>query len=250
MRRIGQHHVALDGDEPVGQLLQERQEGQVGQQHAVLGVVDDPGDLLGEQPRIDRVIDRPDPENAVPGFQMPGGVPGERPHPVAEPDAVAVEALGDLQGAGADLRIVGGHQRAFDRARMDAARTVVQCRVIDDAMAQQRPVLHQSQHGSLPGRRPSVPARLQLRELSQPWMRGKPVSMRILLLAGAQSPANRASPKREISCTVAPVVARSARMSPMAGANLKPWPEQGEATTICGAPGSRSMMKSPSGVMV
>jgi hypothetical protein len=45
---------------------------------------------------------------------------------------------------------------------------------------------------------------------------------------------NRASEKREISWAVAPVVARSARISPIIGANLKPWPEQGDATIICG----------------
>ena len=31
--------------------------------------------------------------------------------------------------------------------------------------------------------------------------------------------------------------ARSARISPIILANLKPWPEQGEARTICGASG-------------
>ena len=34
-----------------------------------------------------------------------------------------------------------------------------------------------------------------------------------------------------------PPMARSARISPITGANLKPWPEQGEATIICGASG-------------
>ena len=53
-----------------------------------------------------------------------------------------------------------------------------------------------------------------------------------------------------MSCRVAPSVARSARISPITGANLKPWPEQGEATMTFGAPGSRSMMKSWSGVTV
>ncbi len=41
-----------------------------------------------------------------------------------------------------------------------------------------------------------------------------------------------------------------ARISPITGANLKPWPEQGEATITFGAPGRRSMMKSWSGVTV
>ena len=150
MRRVGEHHVALDRDQPVGELLQERQEGEIGHQHARLGMVDDPGDLVGEQARIDGVIDGADPQDAVPGFQMPGGIPGERRHPVTEPDAVAVEPLGHPQRPAADRPVGGGHQRAFHRARMDGALAMVQCGMIDDAMAQKRPVLHQSQHGGFP----------------------------------------------------------------------------------------------------
>ena len=80
----------------VGELFQQRHEGEVGHHHAVLGVIDDPDDLLGKQPRIDGVVDRADAEDAVPGFEMPPGVPGQRRDAVAELDAVAVEALRDL----------------------------------------------------------------------------------------------------------------------------------------------------------
>ena len=104
MRGVGEHDVALDGGQLVGDLFQQRHEGEVGDQHAVLGVIDDPDDLLGEQPRIDGVIDRADAEDAVPGLQVPPGVPGQRRHPVAELDAVLVEPLRHLQRAGADLR--------------------------------------------------------------------------------------------------------------------------------------------------
>ena len=78
--------------QPVGELFQQRHEGQVDEHHAVFGVIDDPADLLGEQPRIDGVVDRADAEDAVPGFQMPPGVPGERRDAVAELDAVAAPA--------------------------------------------------------------------------------------------------------------------------------------------------------------
>src|SRR5262245_11692818 len=57
---------------------------------------------------------------------------------------------------------------------------------------------------------------------------------------------NRPSEKRAMSCAVVPVVARSARISPITGANLKPWPEQGEAALVLGAPGRRSIRKWPS----
>ena len=78
---------------------------------------------------------------------MPPGVPGERRHPVAELDAVLLQPLRDLERAGADLGIVGGVDRPFDRARDDLALAMVHGGVVDDAMAQQRPILHQAEHG-------------------------------------------------------------------------------------------------------
>ena len=119
----------------VGDLLQQRHEGEVGHHHAVAGVIDDPGDLFGKQPRIDGVIDGADAEDAVPGLQMAPGVPCERRHPVAELDAVLFEPLRDLQRAGSDLRIGGGVDRALDRARDDLALAMERGGMVDDAMA-------------------------------------------------------------------------------------------------------------------
>jgi hypothetical protein len=45
------------------------------------------------------------------------------------------------------------------------------------------------------------------------------------------------TPNLFISRFVSPTVAKSASTSPIAGENLKPCPEQGEATTIRGWPG-------------
>ena len=66
-------------------------------------MIDDLGDLLGEQARIDGVVDRADAGDAVPGLEVPPGVPGERRDAVAELDAVALEPLRHLQRARADL---------------------------------------------------------------------------------------------------------------------------------------------------
>ena len=55
--------------------------------------------------------------------------------------------------------------------------------------------------------------------------------------------ANRFNLNRDMSCSVAPCVARSAMISPITLANLKPCPEQGEASDTCGHSGCRSMMK-------
>jgi hypothetical protein len=86
----------------------------------------------------------------IPGFQMPPGIPGERRHPVAQLDAVFLQPLRHLERAGADVAVVGGADRPLDRPADDFAVAVKQSGVIDDAMAQKRPVLHQPKHGIPP----------------------------------------------------------------------------------------------------
>jgi hypothetical protein len=150
---IGQHDVALDGRQPLLQPLHQRHEGEVEEEQPVLGVVDDVDDLLVEEPRVDRVIDRADAGDAVPGLEMPPGVPGERRDAVAEPEAVPGQALRHLQGARADLAIAGAMDRALDRARHDWPRRMLRRGVVDDAVDEQGPVLHEALHGlySRPG---------------------------------------------------------------------------------------------------
>jgi hypothetical protein len=58
VRGVCEEHVPLDVGQPVGELLQQGDEGEVRQHQAALGVVQDPGDLVGEQARIDGVVDR------------------------------------------------------------------------------------------------------------------------------------------------------------------------------------------------
>jgi hypothetical protein len=52
VRSVGQDHIALDAREFRGDLLQHWHEGEVGDDDAILGVIDDPGDLLRKQPRV------------------------------------------------------------------------------------------------------------------------------------------------------------------------------------------------------
>src|SRR5439155_23600841 len=134
-----------------------RHEGDVGHHHAIPGVVDDPGDLFREQARIDGVADGADAHDAVPGFQVAPGVPGDGGDAVAELDAVAVQPLRDLQGAVADLDVIGAVDRAFDRARDDFLRSVILGRVLDNPVAQQRPILHQTMHLNVPPGRYGLP---------------------------------------------------------------------------------------------
>ena len=146
MRRAGQHHVFLDRLQLVGDFFEDRHEGEIDHQYAVFGMIDDPDDLLGKQPRIDGVINGADAHDAVPGLEMPPGVPGQRRHPIAELDAVLVQPLRDPQRPLAQIGVVGGVKRAFDRTGDDLPLGIIGRGVVEDAITQQRPVLHQPEH--------------------------------------------------------------------------------------------------------
>src|SRR4051812_23531075 len=84
---------------------------------------------------------------------MPPRVPCQRCNPIAGLDAVALEPLRELQRSLADLGIVRGVNRSFDRAAYDRTTAMLDRGVVDDAMAEERPILHQAKHGHFsPGR--------------------------------------------------------------------------------------------------
>ena len=86
-RRPTLGHVALVGhDDDVLDLRHARRgarSGSAGRCRSVkriliLGVVDDVAELVGEQPRVQRVADRADAHDRVPGLDVAAGVPGQR----------------------------------------------------------------------------------------------------------------------------------------------------------------------------
>ena len=92
---------------------------------------------------------------------MAGGVPGERRHAVARPDALGHEALRGLQRALAQLGIIRLDDRALDGARHDPASRMLLSRVVDDLIGKKRPFLHQPEH-----RLPPSPSRASAARLS------------------------------------------------------------------------------------
>ncbi|MGY4486337.1 hypothetical protein ACVWWR_005528 [Bradyrhizobium sp. LM3.2] len=152
MRLVGEHDVAFHACQLVGDLLQDRNESDVGHHDAVLRMVDDPGDLLGEKPGIDGMADGADPHDAVPDLEMAPGVPGDRCDTVAELDAAALQHLRDLERALVDLGIICAMDRSFDRARDDLLLAMNPGGVFDDPVAEQGPVLHQTKHSVVPPR--------------------------------------------------------------------------------------------------
>jgi hypothetical protein len=148
MGGVGEHDDAAHGGDAVDQPFEEAQEGEIREDQPVLGVADDPGDLLVEEPRVQRVADQPRAGDPVPAFEMPPGVPGERRHAVAGLQPLARQPLSEPERAGVDGGVVGLVQRAFHRARDDAALRVVLRGVVDDPVDAERPILHQALHRS------------------------------------------------------------------------------------------------------
>ena len=88
--------------EPLERRQQRGQQGEqraVDEDHLVVGVVDDVGELLGEQPDVERVQDTPGARRGEVQLEVAGGVPRERRHPAVIGDAERVEHAAEAPGA-------------------------------------------------------------------------------------------------------------------------------------------------------
>ncbi len=143
---VGQHNDLLDLRQLVAVLLQDRQEGQIDEEDTVLCVVHDVAELLGEQPRVQRVANRADTHDPVPGLDVTGAVPGQGPDPVAGLDAQSQERVREPARAVMDLAPVRAHDRPLDRAADHFAVAVPVLGVVEDLVDRERPSLHQALH--------------------------------------------------------------------------------------------------------
>ena len=150
MGRVGQHDVTLDRRQFVLQRLQQRQEGQIGEHRPVFGVIDDPGDLLGKQARIDGVIDRADARDPVPALEMTVRVPGQGRHAIAELDPVPRQPLRHAQRARPHRPVGRAVDRTLDQPGDHLLPAMLHAGEIDDLVEQQRPFLHLAQHRDPP----------------------------------------------------------------------------------------------------
>src|SRR6185312_1549448 len=96
-------------------------------------------------------------------------VPGQRGDAVAELDAIAREALGDFQRAGAQIAIADAMDRAFDEPRDHLLVAVLHTGEIDDLVNDQRPILHLAQHEQPPLAANAADGRGQNARRRRPW---------------------------------------------------------------------------------
>src|SRR5579885_2833224 len=105
MRAVGHRDPAFDVRAMRLQLLDERDEGEVEEDVAVLGMIDDVDDLLGEEARIDGMADRAHAGDAIIDLEMAKAVPGKRADAVRLLDAQPNERIGELPRAGMGVAI-------------------------------------------------------------------------------------------------------------------------------------------------
>ena len=152
MRFVGHHDEALDGGYPLAQLLEQRHEGQIEEDEAVGRVIDDVGDLVVEQARVDGVAHRADARDAVVELEVPVAVPRQRRDPVAATDADRLECIGEPLDARVGVGVGIAMDRPLDRLRDDLDRAMTLRPVPDQRRDQQGHVHHQPVHpaASLP----------------------------------------------------------------------------------------------------
>ena len=114
--------VALHRRQLACDLLDDRHEGRVEEDDLVFGVIDDPGDLLGEQARVQRVQTAPMPMAPYQTSMWRVGVPGQRRDAVAGLDAALPAARWRACLARRQMLAVGGaRDRPLDGAGHDLA---------------------------------------------------------------------------------------------------------------------------------
>ncbi|MNH23618.1 hypothetical protein D3C79_835230 [compost metagenome] len=146
MRSIGHEHEAGDGRDFVGDGFDQRQEGQVEEEHAVLGVVGNPLHLVGMQARVQRVQHGTRAGYGVVQLHVAIAVPGERADAVTKADAERGERIGQAACALPEVAIGLPMDIAFDPARDDFLVAMVALGMGEERRNKQLLLLHQSIH--------------------------------------------------------------------------------------------------------
>ena len=146
VRAVRHHDQVAHRVELVPDRLHERQEGEVHEERAVLGVVEHVDELRRVQPRIHGVDDGTQAGDAVVELEVPVGVPRDRRDRVAFPQRQGLERLRELLRPAARVGPRVAADRAFDAARDDLDRAEDRGRVLEQRGDQERPVHHQPAH--------------------------------------------------------------------------------------------------------
>ncbi len=146
MRAVRHQDEMLDGGVAGGRRLDQRQEGDVEEQRLIARVIGDPHQLIGMQPRVQRVQHHARARGPVIQLHMPVGVPGQRCHPLRLLDAQPLQRIGDAARAAGDAAPGRAVNLALRTARDDLAVAVVSVGMHQQAGNQQRLAHHLPKH--------------------------------------------------------------------------------------------------------
>jgi len=136
-----QHHM-LDRGQHRRELLDQGEDVDVDEDDLVLGIASDPGHLLREQTRVDRVADQLGAGHAVVDLHVAIAVPGQRAHTVTRLATQTRQSLSELARAQLDLGPGGAVHVAFDTLGHDLDIAVVPRRVREQRRDHQGHVHH------------------------------------------------------------------------------------------------------------
>ena len=137
---------ALDRRQLVGEGGEQVDQQLVDEEEAIFGVVDDEGDLVGEEPDVHRVQHRAHAGDGEVGGEVVGVVPAEGADDVAVADPEPFEADGQSVGALGDLGVGEGRARAVGGVSGDEAARVDGATVVIDQPRGQRHRRHRALH--------------------------------------------------------------------------------------------------------
>ena len=146
LRRV-ETDVVLDRRPARPHPVDDRLEGRIVDQHAVLGMVGDIFELVIEQPRIDRVQHPARAGHAVPGDEVAAVVHRQSGDAIALGHAEPLERLHHFQRVAANGRPGGARLGPIGPLRHDLPRAMLARSVVDQQGGAKLPVLHGAQNG-------------------------------------------------------------------------------------------------------
>jgi hypothetical protein len=141
--RAGEDDVAERRGEGGRQLLDERHEHRIDEDVAVLRVLDHVADLLGEEPRVDRVQHVAGAGDGVVQLEVPEVVPRERRDAIGGREPEPAQGVRELRRAAEGVAVAVAMARMIGRDGHDLAIRVLPERVPHERADEQRHVHHQ-----------------------------------------------------------------------------------------------------------
>src|SRR5216117_1738679 len=115
--RVAHDHDPAHARDLVADRLEHRPRARVGEDHRVLGMVDDVGEVLGREPEVQRVEDAADERRRPVDLEVAVAVPGQGRHTVALPEAEGREGAGEACRPLGKVRVRVAEERAAGDAR-------------------------------------------------------------------------------------------------------------------------------------